>query len=230
MENLTARQVFDNLDRIGMGAYSTKETLLNSYNSALNIITSNTEGDFVECGVAAGSQIAAMELACRVKGVKRKIWAFDSFEGIPMAKKGKDTSQPAIGEIPEINAKSDEDYLVSSGVTCHSLENVQSNLNIWGADINQFTFVKGWFQKTLPKEAKKIEKISILRLDGDLYDSTRVCLEHLFPKLVSGGILIIDDWALDGCKLACDEYFKDYKLLGKLNEVENSTPVWFIKK
>ena len=72
-----------------------------------------------------------------------------------------------------------------------------------------------------------------------MYESTKVCLEYLFPKLVSGGILIIDDWALTGCKLACDEYFTSKKIGGynkhlhEINNVNgepNSGPVWFVKK
>ncbi len=227
MENSTLQL----LDNVGKCAYSTFDTILNSYNSSLHVIENKIEGDYVECGVAAGSQIASMGIACKVKGEKRKIWAFDSFEGIPMACE-KDDQQPGVQYFSEPLAfvEDKDSLLVSSKITVHPLQNVKNNLTSWQLDLNDFVFVKGWFQKTLPHTAEKIDKISILRLDGDLYESTKVCLDYLFPKLVSGGILIIDDWALKGCRVACDEYFGDYSMLGERNDIVGTTPVWFIKK
>lgn len=234
--NYTANKIAMSLKAIGSAAYSHVNTLHNSYNSAEYCIKNNIEGDFVECGVAAGSQIAAMALAAQVHGVARNIWAFDSFQGIPLADPEHDTSQPGKnyfkGDEPKVENK--RDLLVSSKITVHSLENVKNNLGNWGIDGANFKFVPGWFQDTVADYALQIDKIAILRLDGDLYHSTVVCLEHLFPKLVSGGILIIDDWALEGCRKACNEYFKKLggygKNLSNMHEIEGTTPVWFIKK
>ncbi len=223
-------ETLNRLDYFGKAAYSTFDTILNSYNSALHCIENNIEGVFVECGVGAGSQIASMALALQEKNDKRKIYAFDSYLGIPMASH-RDDSQPGIGyfdkPLPEVEDK--ETLLVSSGITVHSLQNVKDNVMAWKLDIDQFIFVKGWFQHSLPEVAKNIDKIAILRLDGDLYESTKVCLEHLLDKLVSGGILIVDDWALKGCRDACNEFI-DYEQFGPLNEVPGTTPVWFVKK
>ena len=66
---------------------------------------------------------------------------------------------------------------------------------------------KGWFEDTVPAFADYCEDISILRLDGDLYNSTYVCLKYLYPKVIKGGLVIIDDWALPGCRSAVDDYF-----------------------
>lgn len=231
----TPAKILNMLDAIGKGAYGNFNTLQNSYNSAQHCIKNNIEGDFIECGVAAGSQIAAMALACQVNNVARTIWAFDSFQGIPMACENDD-QQPGIEVFkePRKKVKDKKSLLISSGVTVHSLENVKSNMKQWDIDLNYFKFVPGWFQDTVADYALQINRISILRLDGDLYESTRVCLEHLFPKLVSGGILIVDDWALKGCRLACDRYFQSLggysKVLNNLIEIEGTTPVWFIKK
>lgn len=59
----------------------------------------------------------------------------------------------------------------------------------------------------MPLAEKLIEKVSILRLDGDLYDSYKVALRHLYPKVVQGGFVIIDDWCFEGCRSAVKEYF-----------------------
>ena len=68
-------------------------------------------------------------------------------------------------------------------------------------------FHVGWFQNTVPVDAGKLGPIALLRLDGDWYDSTKVCLEHLYPLLSRGGIVIMDDyWAWEGCLKATDEY------------------------
>jgi hypothetical protein len=216
----------DRVKKISSAAYSTRETLLNSYYEAIRC--SSLDGDFVECGIGAGSQIAMMALALEFTGVIKRIYAYDSFEGIPMASEN-DTDQPGIGNVSVSFVQDKESLLISSGIAVHSLENVQRNLVQWGFLYSQgFVFVEGWFQHTLPYN--NVEKIALLRLDGDLYESTKVCLVYLFPKLVSGGTLIVDDWALSGCRKACDEYFCYEKVFLKNYQVENSTPMVFIKK
>lgn len=216
--------------RISQSAYSSQETLINTLQCASKVCIDRIPGDFVECGVGAGSQIAIMDVALSLfPEASKKIYAFDSYQGIPLACE-KDDQQPGIGNIdPSKVKKTLEERLVSSGITVHSKQNVINNLKSWECCLNLFEFVEGWFQDTLPKS--DVRKISLLRLDGDLYESTLVCLMYLFPKLQSGGILIIDDWALLGCRKACDEYFGDYsKALLPMHSVSKSTPVYFVKK
>lgn len=183
------------LKDLAQRAYSNYATLQNSYDLAL--LCKDLDGDFVECGVAAGSQVEAMHRAAPDK----KIWLFDSFEGIPLASK-YDTTQPGIGVIShDVN-----DYLLTtSGITAVTQEQVKQHFSEWGVNDSNFEYVQGWFENTVP--VNQIEKISLLRLDGDLYNSTKVCLEHFYPKVVDGGWVIIDDYGLDGCKKAVDEYF-----------------------
>lgn len=183
-------------------AYSTRATVNNTYALAKEMLP--LEGCFVECGVGAGSQIMAMQLA--VQGTDKKIYAFDSFEGIPMAGE-YDTSQPGIGEIKHNQFAPLKERLVSSGITCHSDKNVIENFERFGIPLTNILFIKGWFQDTLPIFPTGV--ISLLRLDGDLYESTMVCLEHLYPLLVEGGVVILDDHALDGAKKAVHDYFKN---------------------
>lgn len=158
------------------------------------------EGDLVECGVAAGSQIAMM-----AKVSRKKIWGFDSFKGIPYAG-ANDDQQPGLSEVD----KSKFGKLESTGISSHSKESVIENFVNWKIDYTNIELVEGWFQDTIPNNT--IEKISLLRLDGDLYESTIIPLRHLWPKLVKGGILIMDDYVtLSGARKAFTDYFKGKK-------------------
>jgi len=216
------------LTQIGQHAYSYPETLQNSYDLACHMINKNIAGDFVECGVAAGAQIMAMMLANIHKGGNRTIWAFDSFEGIPMAGEFDDV-QVGIGEIQHDKFAPLEERLVSSGITVHSMENVKETFAMYNFPLDNVKFVQGWFQHTVP--VSEVEEISILRLDGDLYESTLVCLQHLYPKVVTGGAVIIDDYALTGCRLAVEHYFESIKQdIPEMICVDGNMVHYFIKK
>lgn len=159
------------------------------------MIENNITGDFVECGIAAGNNFAAM---CKAG---RHGYGFDSFEGIPWAGE-KDTEQPGIGLIDPTNVGK----LESSGVTVHTMENVIKDMEKYG--ITNYSLIKGWFQNTVKHW---IGEISVLRLDGDLYNSTMVPLKYLYPRLADGGILIVDDWNLEGCRMAFEDFFAQSK-------------------
>jgi O-methyltransferase len=214
-------------NQISHSVYSTAETQRQSYEIGDYLRNNSIEGDVVELGIAAGGNFATMLLGCREAGLNKKGWGFDSFQGIQLAGK-KDTSQPGIGEITHNVDVPDEELLVSSGVTVHPKQNVIDNLTNWGL-YNNVELVEGWVQHTLPVYADKIEKIAVLRLDMDIYYPTKIALEYLFEKVVKGGVVVIDDWALDGARLACEEYFKKIKYKPNYIGVPNSTPVYFYK-
>lgn len=201
-------------------AFSSEETLLFTLSCAEKL--KDSDGDYVECGVAAGAQIIAM-----ICGSPNKtIHAFDSFEGIPLPSNKDDQmpgirwlSQKEISDLPDPGKQK----LESSGATVFSEETFKRNISIFPK--NKVVIHKGWFENTLPKNT--IEKISLLRLDGDLYNSTLVCLIHLFHKVIKGGIVIIDDWQLPGCRKACDFYFKSIKY--EPNYLKVSNIVYFKK-
>lgn len=218
------------LEDICKFAYSFKETVYDTYEKSLYALTV-MGGDFVECGVAAGSQIAAMQLAIQRLDPLRRIWGFDSFEGIPLAGEF-DTEQAGIGEITHNKYAPLRERLVSSGVTVHSVENVLTNFISLGLPTHNLSLVKGWFQDTLPVTKDQIESIALLRLDGDLYESTLVCLEHLYPKVLNKGVVIIDDYALEGCRVAVEHYFKSIKkAMPQMIPVEGGGGVvWFLKQ
>ena len=196
------------LDVIGQAARSTLPTLYFSYEAAETVILEGHKGDFVECGVFAGAQCAAMALACQAYGDNRKIHLFDSFEGIPDAG-------------PQDDAR-------LSGQSVSSLENTQKFMALWGIENKRLVYHKGWFKDTLPKTS--IPRIAILRLDADLYASTKICLDCLYPSLVEGGYLIIDDYALDGCRMAVHEYFVAHRIDIKFSYIEKSNGPAYCRK
>lgn len=200
----------DKLKPYGAVAYSTFETICNTYEMTELVLKNNVPGVFVECGIAAGAQIGAIHRAGLDNGQRRPIYGFDSFEGIPIASRDDD-QQPGIGDITEHVSYTDtRELLKSSGITVCPLEGVQTTVRNWFPQTHtDFKFIKGWFQDTV---VGFNEPISLLRLDGDLYESTKVCLENLYPLLQTNGVLIIDDWELGGCRKACLQYFESCKL------------------
>jgi O-methyltransferase len=198
--------------------YSSEEVLMFTYKMSIDILEKDIKGDFIECGVAAGSQIGAMQQAMLDKQISRTIWGFDSFEGIPFAGIN-DTEQPGIGEID----KNKIGVLETTSIASYSKEDVLKNFQLWNLPINHLKLIKGWFENTIEPTSKEIKEIAMLRLDGDLYSSTYVCLQHLFEKVVSGGIIIIDDWNLTGCQKAVKKFI-DGRKIKKFNEI-----AYFIK-
>jgi O-methyltransferase len=182
--------------------YSSKETLKFSYEMAVKY--KDTPGVYCEMGVAAGAQIIAMAYGAPNK----TIYAFDSFEGIPLPS-NRDDQMPGIKMLTEDEIKllpnPGKQKLETTGATSVSLEDFKKHCFDSGVGTRNIKPVRGWFEETVQNFSR--EKIAILRLDGDLYNSTRVCLLHLFPKVIEGGVIIIDDWSLKGCRDACKDYF-----------------------
>jgi O-methyltransferase len=159
-----------------------------------------------------------MQQAMLDKQISRIIWGFDSFEGIPFAGIN-DTEQPGIGEI-DINKIG---VLETTSIASYSQEDVLKNFQLWNLPTNNLKLIKGWFENTIEPTSKEIKEIAMLRLYCDLYSSTYVCLEHLFEKVVIGGIIIIDDWNLTGCQKAVKKFI-DGRKIKKFNEI-----AYFIK-
>lgn len=215
-------------------AYSTKATIENTKHYTKDVLDKKVPGIFVECGVASGAQIGAMQDVMIQEKNVRWIYGFDSFQGIPLASKDDDV-QPGIGANPNVPYNDESELLKSSGVTVHSKQSVRNTLNRWfNNQANNIILVEGWFQHTLEPYKQVIQQlggISLLRLDGDLYESTKVSLQHLFPLLNDGGILIVDDWLLTGCRKACDEVFlnNNVRRITPPYGTEADGPAYFIK-
>jgi hypothetical protein len=159
-------------------------------------------GDLVETGVFAGAQPAVMARVCDNMGSQKQIHLFDSFIGIPMAGEHDGDFTACVGVPPPGKVGA----LETTGVSACTLAGVQANMRRWGIDPVRLRYYAGWFQSTVPAAVAQIGPIALLRLDGDLYESTHVCLEHLYPLLSAGGYCIVDDYALTGCRRAVDEY------------------------
>ena len=198
------------LDIIGALALSTRPTLDFSFELACKCIEDDVPGDFVECGVFAGSQCAAMAYACQKHGDKRKVHLFDSFQGIPEAGPHDD---PRLSRQSKCTLEQCFGYMTET----------------WKIEAERLVFHRGWFKDTIPDA--QIERIAILRLDGDLYESTKVCLRYLYPKLSANGFCIIDDYALPGCRMAVREYLAHNNLEPAIHPIKDGGgPVWFRKE
>lgn len=216
-------------NEIGHCIYSTKETQQHSFEMGKYVVENNIQGDIIECGIAAAGNLATMILGANSMGKsERTFWGFDSFIGIQLAGK-KDTVQAGIGAITHDVNVSDEALLVSSGITVHPKQNVINNLTNWGLYNDNIRLIEGWIQNTLPLAVDEIKSISILRLDMDIYHPTKVTLEYLYPKISKGGVIIIDDWELDGARLAVQEYLQENEIEVYFLSIANSTPKYFYK-
>lgn len=165
------------------------------------------EGDVVECGVWKGGMSAGMAY---LLGPTRKYYLFDSFEGLP-----KPTEMD--GEYAVEWQESGDDELTHSNCTADEAD-ADAIMRRTGVD---YQLVKGWFQDTVPN-FEGIEKIAVLRLDGDWYDSTMIALEKFVPLVVPGGVIILDDYYYwEGCSKAVHDYLSREKSTARLVSGEN---------
>lgn len=156
--------------------------------SLLSVIERGVPGDFIEAGIWRGGVIILMRALMRVHRISdRRIFAADSFAGIP--KNTRALNDPVDGWRDRWAA---------------SLEEVKGSIERFGLLDDRIEFVPGFFADTLPKFTD--EKFALMRLDSDSYDSVEESLVYLYPRLASGGIIIIDDWHLVGCKAAVENY------------------------
>lgn len=156
-------------------------------------------GSIIECGVWRGGMIAGI---ADVMGSNRNYYLFDSFEGLPDAKE--------IDGQTAIDWQADKESAGYYDNCKAEMEWAQKAMVLAGVT-NKTSFIKGWFDDTVP-QFKVEEPIAVLRLDGDWYDSTMVCLDHLFPKVAEGGLIILDDYyAWDGCSKALHDYLSKHK-------------------
>lgn len=168
--------------------------LNNIHECLVDIIENNIAGDCIETGVWRGGSTILMRAILKAYGdTTRKVWVADSFEGLP-------PPNPELYPWDEGLDLSTIPYLAVS------LETVQSNFAKYDLLDNQVVFLKGFFGDTL--QSAPIEQISLLRLDGDLYESTTEALTALYPKLTVGGYVIIDDYGAIG---ACAQAVCDYR-------------------
>lgn len=180
--------------------------------SCIQLEENKIEGDLIECGVYRGGQIMAMMMAMNNLNSKRDIYLYDTFQGLPEPEEWE-KSIKGKKAIQKYNKTKTGDGF--SDWCRASIDEVKENLSLIPYDENHIHFVKGMVEDTLKDSSH--DKIALLRLDTDFYSSTKIELEVLFPKLVSGGVLIIDDYNYwSGSKKAVNEYFEKNNLKLKL--------------
>jgi len=176
-----------------------------------HIENNNLEGDFVECGVwKGGNLILFQKMIEQLKIKNRKIYGFDTFEGMS---EPTDADSDVGGYKAEYYMKSQKKDINIDNIHAYApIDLVENNFANNTEDKGNLILVKGKVEETLRLAKNVPKKISVLRLDTDWYESTKIELELLYPRLVKNGVLIIDDhgeWL--GSRKATDEYFKNKK-------------------
>jgi O-methyltransferase len=179
----------------------------------VRVLRDGVPGDLVETGVWRGGATIFMRGVLMAYGVSdRTVWAADSFEGLP---------RPDAGRYPADKGN----ILYAVQYLAVSLEQVKINFRRYGLLDDQVRFLKGWFRDTLPNAP--IDNIAVLRLDGDLYESTMDGLQYLYPKLSSGGYVIVDDYySNETCRLAVTDYRELNGIKDTMIDIDEDAVFW----
>ncbi len=176
------------------------------------VLRDGVEGDFIETGVWRGGACVFMRAVLAAYGVEdRKVFVADSFAGLP---------RPDTDKYPADKG----DSLYARSYLAVSKDRVAENFRKYGLLDDQVVFVEGWFKDSLP--TAPIDKLSILRLDGDMYGSTIDALENLYAKLSPGGFCIIDDYALPACKAAVSDFRAKHGIAAEIVDIDWTGSYW----
>ena len=175
------------------------------------VIADDVPGDLIEAGVWRGGVGILMRAVLKAHGVSnRDIWLADSFQGLPPPK---------------------DDYPADAGDRSHAMDQlsvtadeVRENFRRYGLLDKRLHFVEGWFADTLP--GLKGRTWSVIRLDGDMYESTMDGLTNLYPGLSPGGFLIIDDYGLPACREAVEDYRSEHGITEPIEEIDWVGAFW----
>lgn len=178
------------------------ERVVSLVHAARYVVENSIAGDIVECGVwRGGSAMAVAEVMSRLGDTSRKLYLYDTFEGMSEpTDKDKQFDGAAAAQLLSGEEK-------NTGIWCYAgRDEVAANLGKTGYPPENIVYVEGKIEDTVPGTMPA--EIALLRLDTDWYESTHHELTHLYPRLVRGGVLIIDDYGhWQGAKEATDEYF-----------------------
>ena len=172
------------------------------------VIRDNIPGDLIETGVWRGGASIFMKANLVVHGSQKKLFVCDSFEGLPRPRHEED--------------KGDKHYTIK--YLAVTQEQVVRNFRKYGLLDENVIFKKGWFRDTMP--SLRSEKFSLIRLDGDLYESTMDVLENIFDNLSIGGYVIVDDWVLPTCKKAIIDFRQQRGITDRLIPIDNTAVYW----
>jgi O-methyltransferase len=178
-----------------------------------DVLARGVQGDLIETGVWRGGAVIFMRAILKAHAAKdRIVWVADSFEGLP---------PPDPQQFPlDIG-----DRHHSHKELAVSLEQVKANFARYGLLDDQVGFLKGWFRDTLPNAP--IRQLAVLRLDGDMYESTMEALINLYPRLSVGGYVIVDDYGnIPGCRQAVEDYRQRHGVTEEIMPIDWGGVFW----
>jgi O-methyltransferase len=187
-----------------------------------DVIRNNIEGDLIEAGVWRGGATIFMRAVLKAHGVSdRIVWVADSFEGLPSIKECDGAyRKDALTQVDRLNDGGPMKLALSV-----SLDRVKENFERFDLLDDQVRFLKGWFCDTLP--TAPIERLSVLRLDGDMYQSTMDALNALYHKVSIGGYVIIDDYGWwPHCKQAVDDFRNKHCINDEIITIDGDAIFW----
>jgi hypothetical protein len=198
-----------------------------------DVLQTEVPGDLIETGVWRGGSTIFMRGVLKAHGITdRSVWVADSFEGhYPAVNEhgatDKSYTSPgvealALGPSALPQEIQDKFALLTEDV---SLDAVRDRFTRYGLLDSQVKFLPGWFSETLP--TAPIERLALLRLDGDFYDATRDALTSLYPKLSPGGWVIVDDYgSFSECRQAVHDYLDDMHITADIAHVDDEAIYW----
>lgn len=187
--------------------------LENIRDCVVGVLRHKVPGDLIETGCWRGGATILMRAILKAFGITdRTVWVADSFQGLP---------KPNADKYP----KDSDDRLWSQEALNVPLEEVRRNFEKYGLLDDQVRFLVGWFRDSLP--TAPISQLAILRLDGDLYESTMDGLTNLYPKVSIGGYVIVDDYGgMPGCKAAVEDFRAKHKITDEINKIDWTGVFW----
>jgi len=189
------------------------QRLDNVHECAVDVIRNGVPGDFIETGVwRGGTTILLRGILAAFGDRDRTVWVADSFEGLPPS---------------DVERYPADEGIALSGIKALevSVDEVKANFARYGLLDEQVRFLVGWFEDTLP--SAPVEQLALLRLDGDLYQSTMDALTALYPKLSVGGYVIVDDYGgIEACRKAVTDYRAEHGITDVIHEID-WTGVWW---
>ncbi len=191
------------------------KNLVNLYSLIERVNAMNLDGDIVECGVWNGGSAAFMAFADNhgKNGRNRAIWLFDSFAGLPR---------------PGTNDGAAENQHYFEGLNKGSTQQVKKAFAKLGVSLDRVRIQPGWFSSTLKRAA--IERIVVLHIDADWYDSVMSVLDAYYHKVIPGGFVVLDDYGYwDGCTRALNDFMAQHNLEGITLKQADSTGAYFQK-
>lgn len=182
------------------------------------VVQQDVPGDLIETGVWRGGACIFMRAVLRAYGVEdRCVWVADSFAGLPEPGEHSHATDRCLADTISISALNKDLLAVPA-------EEVRQNFARYGLLDGQVRFLEGWFRDTLP--AAPIDRLAVIRLDGDMYESTMDALESLYPKLSVGGFVIIDDYILEMSAQAVHDYRAAHGIRDPIQEIDSYGAYW----